>query len=141
MSDGIARFKDFTEHQTKIQFSVRGEMFTAKDDIPLPYLGRLSELGSGLGDSGEDATAKILKVFEAMLDKQSYEKFEQAISGDGEIVIGITLIQQIITWLLEQYGLRPTEPSSGSGITLSESGGNSTAGAVPEELTLVTSAQ
>lgn len=136
MSDGIARFKDFTENKEKIQFKVRGETFVALDDILLSQLGKLSALGNDIGDDdGESAAEKILTVFEALLTKESYERFRAAVNGEGETVIGIMLIKRIIPWLLEQYGLRPTRPSSGSVNTSSENGGNSTDGAQQEDWT------
>lgn len=125
MTDGIARFKDFTGDGGKIQFAISGETFTAKDDIPLAYMGKLAELGEGLGSDGGGV---ILELFAKLLEPESFTRFEMAVNGESSTVIGITRVKDIIPWLLEQYGLRPTEASSGSSGTSSESGANSTDG-------------
>lgn len=132
MTDGIARFKDFTGDGGKIQFAVSGETFTALDDIPLAHVGKLAELGEGMSSGGVD---RILQVFQALLEKDSFTRFEAAVNGESSTVIGITRVRDIVLWLLEQYGLRPTEASSGSGITSGESGASLTDGASLTETT------
>lgn len=131
MTDGVARFKDFTGDTDPIVFRVGSETFRAHDDIPLKHLGKLADLGSDLesGDAAGNATLKILRLFEKLLVPESYERFAQAVNGDLEVSIGVNRIRQIIPWMLEQYGLRPTEASSGSGDTSSESGASSMDGA------------
>lgn len=141
MSDGIARFKDFTGDTDPIQFKIRDEVFTAFDDIPLKHMGRLSELGEDLTEGDGDMAGKLLAVFGALLKPESFTRFEAAVNGDSDTVIGIGHIRQIIPWLLEQYGLRPTKASPGSGDTLSESGASLTDGAQLEESILPTSLQ
>lgn len=133
MSDGIARFKDFTGNTEPIRFQIRDEVFTAFDQIPMKHVGRLSELGDGLAGGTGDLASKMLAVFAALLEPESYARFEAGVNGESTTVIGVGHVQQIVPWLLEQYGLRPTEASSGSGDTSSESGANSTDGAQPEE--------
>lgn len=130
MSDGIARFKDFTGSGEKIQFSVSGETFTARDDIPLGYIGNLARVGENLGSDGEGV---ILELFAKLLEPESFTRFEAAVNGESATVIGITRVKEIIPWLLEMFGLRPTGASSGSGITLSESGANLMDGALLAE--------
>lgn len=128
MSDGIARFRDFTGRDERITFKVRDEVFTAIDDIPLALMGQLSKIGDEISAGTADG---ILTLFEKILEPESYERFQLAVQGRIiGTVIGISRIKEIIPWLLEQYGLRPTEASSGSSGTLSESGANSTDGLV-----------
>lgn len=127
MTDGIARFRDFTGETDPIVFAVGNHRFTAKDDIPLAHLGRLGKLGSELGD--DDDGTKLLKVFEFLLEPDSYATFAKSVNGELDVTIGVKRVKDIIPWLLEQYGLRPTEEPSGSSTTLSVTGANSTAGA------------
>lgn len=133
MSDGIARFKDFTGDGGKIQFAISGETFTALDDIPLAYMGKLAEIGEGI--AGDGGTDKIIQIFKALLEPESFTRFEAAVRGESSVVVGISRVKEIIPWLLEMYGLRPTEASSGSGITSSESGASSTDGLLLAEMT------
>lgn len=127
MSDGIARFKDFTGDPDPIQFKIRDEVFTALDDIPLAYMGRLAELGEDLGST--NAADKFLSLFSRLLEPESYTRFEKAVKGESATVIGISRVKEIIPWLLEQYGLRPTGAPSGSSTTSDESGESLTDGA------------
>lgn len=130
MSDGIARFKDFTGNPDPIQFKIRDEVFTAVDDIPLSYMGRLAELGEGLGSAGAgDAAEKFLALFARLLEPESYSRFEAAVKGESATVVGISRVKEIIPWLMEQYGLRPTVAPSGSSTTSDESGESLTDGA------------
>ena len=130
MSDGIARFKDFTAGEEPISFKVGDQVYVARDDILLQHLGRLSEVSEGLGEGGDKTVNRMLAIFEKLLEAESFERFKGAVTGESGSVIGIIRIQKIVPWLLEQYGLRPTEASSGSSSTLSESGANSTDGAL-----------
>lgn len=135
MSDGIARFKDFTGDSDPIQFKIRDEVFTARDDIPLKHFGGLAAIGDDLEGGKGDPAAKLLTLFEKLLEPESYERFAAAVNGQSATVIGIARIKEIIPWLLEQYGLRPTEAPSGSGDTSSESGASSTDGALLADAT------
>jgi len=128
VSDGIARFKDFTGDPDPIQFKIRDEVFTALDDIPLAHMGRLAELGEDLGSA--NATEKFLTLFSRLLVPESYARFEAAVKGESATVIGVSRVKEIIPWLLEQYGLRPTVAPSGSSTTSEESGESSTDGAL-----------
>lgn len=134
MTDGIARFKDFTGDAEPIQFKIHDEVFTAFEDIPLKHMGKLADIGGDLqaGD-GTAAINRLLRLFEKLLVPESYARFQAAVNGESTTSIGISRIKAIIPWLMEQYGLRPTEASSGSGDTLSESGASSTDGAQPVE--------
>ena len=130
MSDGIARFKDFTGDSDPIQFKIRDEVFTAHEDIPLAHLGKLSELGEGLSGKDANPVAKMLAVFEKLLVPESFERFKDAVEGRSSTVVGISRVQAIIPWLMEQYGLRPTEAPSISSTTSEESGESSMDGAL-----------
>lgn len=131
MSDGIARFKDFTGDSGPITFALNGETFTAYEDIPLKHLGDLADIGKEFESKQGDAMGKMERLFEKLLEPESYTRFHASMTGQSTNVIGVNRIKQIIPWLLEQYGLRPTEASSGSGTTSSESGASSTDGAPP----------
>lgn len=130
MADGIARFKDFTGDSDPIQFKIREEVFTARDDIPLRYFGSLAAIGDDLEGGKGDAASKLLSLFEKLLEPESYGRFAAAVAGESATVIGISRVKEIIPWLLEQYGLRPTVAPSGSSTTSDASGESLTDGAL-----------
>lgn len=133
MADGIARFMDFTEEAPPIQFKVGEEIFTAVSAIPLARISELSKLGTTAGD-GAKMTDGIQRIFSNILVPESYERFVAGLSST-ENPIGINHVTRILPWLIEQYGLRPTEASSGSVDSLSETGASSTDGLSAEDAT------
>lgn len=140
-SDGIPRFRDFSGEAEPISFQVGSEVFQAHDDIPLKHLARLGDLGADLEATGNgtgNIVLKILRVFERLLTPESYERFAKAVNGESEISIGVNRIRAIIPWILEQYGMRPTEAPSSFSDTSIESGESLTGGAVHAELTAET---
>lgn len=131
-TDGIARFKDFSETTEPIQFRVGKEVFTALPTIPLGRMSELSKLRME-GESG-NLVDGITRVFNSILEPESYERFVHGLNSN-ENPIGITHVTQILPWLMEQYGLRPTEESNGSADSLTETGENSTDGLSVEDAT------
>ena len=125
MSDGIARFKDFSDDSEPIQFKVGPEIFTCLPTIPLKKMSALSGIAKG---GGVDAMVdNLIRVFGGVLEPDSYKKFLECLEGTAH-PISMKQITEILPWLLEQYGLRPTEASSGSAESLSETGASSTDG-------------
>lgn len=133
MADGIARFMDFTEEAPPIQFKVGEEIFTAVPTIPLARISELSKLGTTSAD-GTKMTDGIQRIFSNILVPESYERFVAGLSST-ENPIGISHVTRILPWLMEQYGLRPTEASSGSVDSLSETGASLTDGLSVEDAT------
>lgn len=133
MADGIARFMDFTEDTPLIQFKVGAEVFTAVETIPLARISELSKLGSEATD-GSTMVQGIERIFSNILVPESYERFIAGLSSRDN-PIGIKHVTKILPWLMEQYGLRPTEASSGSVDSLSETGASSTDGHSDEAAT------
>lgn len=120
MTDGIARFMDFTEEAPPIQFKVGAEVYTALPTIPLARISQLSKLGTESSDGGS-MVGNIKKMFSSLLEPESYDRFVAALDGTSNPV-GISHVTKILPWLMEQYGLRPTEASSSSVDILSENG-------------------
>lgn len=131
-TDGIARFKDFSETADPIQFRVGTEVFTALPTIPLARMSQLSKLR--MEGESNSLVEGITRVFNSILEPESYERFVLGLNS-SENPIGITHVTQILPWLMEQYGLRPTEESSGSADSLTETGENSTDGLSAEDAT------
>lgn len=121
--------KDFTKTREPIEFMIDPDTFTAYESIPADDLVdcalRLQEM------VGKDAKAQYLayrEVLELTLEPVSYQRFCSRLSSK---VNGIDLDQldAVTSWLFEQYGLRPTQPSENSsdGLSSQASGTSSTA--------------
>ncbi len=131
-TDGIARFKDFSETADPIQFRVGTEVFTALPTIPLARMSQLSKLR--MEGESNNLVDGITRVFNSILEPESYARFVEGLNS-SENPIGITHVTKILPWLMEQYGLRPTEASSGSVDSLSETGASLTDGPTAEAVT------
>lgn len=136
--NGIIEIKDFTLPAKPKRFKIDGDVFEAVSEIPIGLLGDLGDLRTALpGTSSIDQTMSMMgKVFSVILTDESCERF-MARTKDKTNPIGIQHMMPVIEWLLEAYGLRPTQPSSSSSDSSDEmdDSTNSTDGASVEELT------
>lgn len=112
--------KDFSKKRNDIVFRVDDDVFQAARGVPAEVL-----LDFATEFSGMDTSATVdqqLKAFRSMLEvvllPESLERFT-ARMRDRANPIEIDQVEDIVTWLMEQYGLRPTEPSSSSPAGLS----------------------
>jgi hypothetical protein len=121
--------RDFTRERKKIEFQVDDDTFTAKSPIPaqtlIDFAAKFTSLSQA--SSVEEQLAAFNGVLDLVLMPQSLEVFRRRMS-DPEEPIAIDQVEEIITWLFEEYGLRPTEPPSDSsdGQASLESGTGST---------------
>jgi hypothetical protein len=146
--------KDFTIRREPIRFRVDDDEFAAPPLIGGFMMRKLGALHAQLGDAADDAERLmgiVADMFRALIPGPGGKRFAERLLSDGNPgdseasppippsppVIG--LMDQaipIIYWLLERYGLRPTQPSSPSptGSTdgqtdIQSDGTSSTAGA------------
>lgn len=121
--------RDFTRERKKIEFQVDDDVFTAKSPIPAQTLIDFAAKFTSLGQAS--TVAEQLEAFNGVLElvlmPASLEVFRRRMSDPDE-PIAIDQVEEIITWLFEEYGLRPTElPSDSSdGQASLESGTDST---------------
>lgn len=121
---GVVEFKDFDASETPIGFRVGMDEFLAVPGIGIGVMadmvGAYSKLGALGGLNTADPNA-ILTAIEAikslfkllLLDDDSYTRFVDRLTSRTK-PIGVPTLMQIINWLLEKYGLRPTTPSTTS---------------------------
>ena len=120
--------KDFTRQRKRINFRIDGDLFEAARALPgrtlTEFANRYSEL-SGV-PAGRQLDV-ILESLELVLLPDSYKLFSDRF-GDVRNPIELDQASEVILWLLGEYGLRPTQPSSNSaaGPERPESGTNST---------------
>lgn len=113
----MAEMKDFTKKRDDVTFRIDDDVFHAARGVPAEVLMDFAAQFSGMGlNTPVDEQLKAFRgVFELVLLPESLERFT-ARMRDRENPIEIDQCEEIITWLMERYGLRPTElPSSSPG--------------------------
>lgn len=143
---GIIR--DFTIHREPKQFRIDDDVFKAPAIISPVALQEISILYAGIGDLAtvtndiERTLVLLGKIFTILLPGPSGARFkERLLSAEEPLDLNGQVIP-VLYWLLEQYGMRPTQPSSPSpdgstdGPTNTPNGGtSSTDGPSPTEST------
>lgn len=132
--NGVIEIKDFTTAQGNKPhpFRVDNDIFYAVSTIPLANLGELAKLRQTLDLTNLDA---LLSLFDEMLLDESATLFQTRLR-DKSNPIGKDHILPILEWLMEVYGLRPTQPSSESSeLSVVDDSTSLTAGAQSVELT------
>lgn len=121
--------KSFTRVRKPVEFEIDDEKFDAVPALPADMMMEMTTEFATMdeGDPAESIKA-MLSVLEKFLLPDSFRRFRERM-GDKTRPIEFPQVQEVIFWLLEQYGMRPTEQSSNSvdGLPNPESGTNSTA--------------
>jgi hypothetical protein len=130
--------RDFSKARKDISFRVDDDMFHAARGIPAEVLLDFAAEFSSMETSA--TVDQQLKAFRSMLDvvllPESLERFN-ARMRDRANPIEIDQVEEIVTWLMEQYGLRPTEPSSSSPAGPSVPGpGTTSTASTPAEVSI-----
>ena len=130
--------RDFSRKRETISFTIDGEVFEAVPALPGDVLAEFAVRFSGTEDS-DDLIVRLSQwkaALELVLQPESYARFTARMK-DSERPIELEQSSEVIVWLLEQYGMRPTQPPlpSSDGSPSPELGTNSTVEAPPEEST------
>lgn len=131
--------RDFTLTRKRIKFRIDDDVFEAYGILGLPLMQQLIKSAKMLGNLvKEEKFDSITSIFDDVLYPESAERFKQRVHtvGDEAIDVKEQLIP-ILHYLLEKYGVRPTQPSSDSstGSPSGTDGTTSTAGQPQVELT------
>ncbi|MGY5627463.1 hypothetical protein ACW7N6_38490 [Streptomyces sp. UC1A3] len=107
--------RDFSKKRKDITFRVDDDVFEASRGVPADVL---LDFATEFSDIATTATIdQQLKAFRSMLDvvllPESLKRFNERMR-DRANPIEIDQVEEIVTWLMEQYGLRPTEAPSSS---------------------------
>jgi hypothetical protein len=126
--------KDFTRQRERLQFTIDGDVFEAAPALPGKTLTEFAKRFADIADTNlsdrldvfADALGMVLLPDSAALFTKRFEDLAHPIE--------LEQASDVIVWLLEQYGLRPTQPSSpsSSGQPSPVSGTSSTDAAQPE---------
>jgi hypothetical protein len=126
--------KDFSRPRDRLQFTIDGDVFEAAPALPGKTL---TEFAKRFSDIAETDLSDRLDIFADALGMvllpDSNAVFQKRFE-DLANPIQLEQASDVITWLLEQYGLRPTRPSSPSptGPPNPEPGTSSTDDAQPQ---------
>lgn len=125
---------DFSVKRTNVRFRVDGDVFEAPRAIPADTMADIVNRFSDIDDKGKseaESIGDLREIIRVLLFPESVERF-LARMGDQQNPIGTDQVGAIIPWLMEQYGMRPTEPLSSSSDTgpSPETGTGSTAPAL-----------
>lgn len=133
MTDTVVRFMDFSMSPEPVTFKIEPDVFECVPEIPLDSLAEMSRLGGGDGDPASRLT-QVYDFFDGIMTPDSAVTFRaRGRKGTKENPnphpIGMRHVKEILPWLMEVYGLRPTQPSDESSDGSSDDSISSTDGA------------
>jgi hypothetical protein len=136
VGDGIM---DFSEEHPKIpRFKIDGDVFECVPGLPVLSLIDFATMADEVSKSELDEKMRnlFIQMFNLLLVDESAELFIARLA-DKKRPITLAQANRLLPWVMEEYGLRPTEPSDSSSDSpqTPEPGLNSTASAQPTELT------
>lgn len=126
--------QDFSESIGERHFVINGEVYTIVQDLPaltlLNFAEKYDQFQTGNTDDYGELITSIIRM---ILEPDSAELFIKRMQ-DSSKPIGLKSVRRVLPWVMEQIGLRPTEPSENSsdGSTNPELGTNSPENALPE---------
>ena len=130
--------KDFTRATKNLKFRIDEDIFEAPSNLPAMTLMTFAAKGEELSSADSMLRPKIFEeLFQMILLPESAQRFIARLS-DQQRPISMTQVDDVLTWIMEEYGLRPTIPSeeSSDGAQSQESGRNLMVNALPEVSTL-----
>lgn len=107
----MTRFKDFGSSevvQEPLSFKLYDETFECRPAIQ----GRvLLDMAANSGDEDSNPAKVVRDFFSETLLPESYERFD-ALIKDPDKIVTVETLGEIVGWLVQEYGNRPTkEPS------------------------------
>jgi hypothetical protein len=130
-SNGAVEIVDFSFSLEPKRFRINDDVFECSPELPLNVMARAANIRldpQSVRENPEHALDPIVAFFDEIFIGDSSERFKARLT-DRERPIGLRHITHIIPWLLEVYGLRPTELSSSSSTSPENDGTTSTDGA------------
>lgn len=114
----IVRFKDFSLSAEPVTFRIAPDDFECWPEIPLDSLIELSTLNMNGGDRKEQFD-KLKDFFDGIMPPEQAARLRERCRPSTKEApnphpIGMRHIQNMLPWLMEVYGLRPTQPSDES---------------------------
>lgn len=120
--------RDFTRKRERLVFRIDDDLFEAAPAIPGDMLTEFAKRYANIGDAPVEQQLNVLKdALGLILLPESHARFTKRLA-DAENPIELEQAIEVVNWLMDTYGKRPTEPSSPSpdGLPSPESGTSST---------------
>jgi len=95
----------------EVEFDLNDQKFKCKRAMQGAVL--LEFASRADGESGGAAAGALYGFFADCMEASEYERFRAYINQD-DLIIEMSELGDIASWLVEQYAARPTEPPSGS---------------------------
>ena len=134
----VVQIRDFTIRQKKIKFKIDEDVFEAYAILGLPLLQEIVQTSKKLGAMVEEQNYNaFFEIFDKILYPESAKRFRTRAESIGDDAIDVKRqLLPVLYYLLEEYGVRPTQPSldSSSGLPSGISGTTSTPGSSLEVL-------
>lgn len=106
--------RDFTKQRREIKFKIDDDVFEVAPALPAGVLMDFATDFQKLDkESGEDQKRSMMTILETVLVAGSYQRFTQRMQ-DRLQPIDLEQVNDVIEWIMEEYGMRPTEPSEDS---------------------------
>jgi hypothetical protein len=111
------------------------EHFTGVSGLPALKLIEFAQLMEELDEVKTSGSPELFTALvELTLEDESAARFIARMSDKAD-PIGLTQIMDLMPWLMEQYGMRPTKPSEdSSAISTNPDGGTNSTAAAPEQV-------
>ena len=134
--------RDFTRKRRRLDFTIDGDTFEAATALPGDIYAEFVTLYNSTGgvETYQQQHDLLKSALQLALLPESFTRFTNRLK-DKANPIDDDQMADVVLWLLEEYGMRPTQPSqpSSDGPASPESGTSSTANTQPEESTSPTS--
>ncbi len=130
--------RDFTKKRKRLDFQIDDDTFEAASVLPGDVFAEFVSVYNSTVDSEtyQQQHDMLKHALELALLPDSWKRFDERLR-DKANPIDDDQMSDVILWLLEEYGMRPTQPSrpSSDGPASPESGTSSTESTQPEEST------
>lgn len=107
--------KDFTKRRKPISFRIDGDTFEATPAVPagvlVEFANSYTDVNAKAGPAESFQT--VMSVLELVLLPESFKRMAVR-ANDLANPVEIDQLSDVLLWLLEEYGLRPTQPSFSS---------------------------
>lgn len=134
--------RDFSRKRKRLNFHIDGEEFEAASVLPGDVFAEFVTLYNSTGDTEtyQQQHDLLKQALNLALLPESWQRFTDRLK-DKTRPIDDDQMSDVVLWLLEEYGLRPTQPSqpSSDGSASPEPGTSSTESTQPAESTSVNS--
>lgn len=135
--DDSVEIRDFTIKRKRIKFKIDDDVFEATAILSIPLMHELVKVGKNVQQLvGEQKFDSVTSVFQKILLPASAKRFGERLDAIYDDALDIKeQVIPVLYYLMEQYGVRPTQPSSDSstGSPSETDGTTSTAGLSPQD--------